>query len=68
MNKAKGHTVKDCPIKLEVCFPSCTFWVKERCHHDELTRNNKGTWCWVKPIFCQEGECFNCQIFKEVRK
>ena len=62
----KGYTVKDCPIKLEVCFPSCKYWFRGECHHNELMRNNKGTWCWVLPSrFCQEGECLNCQIYME---
>lgn len=29
------------------------------------TFNHKGEWCWVNPnIFCQEGFCVECQIYK----
>jgi len=34
-NSGKGHTVKDCPIHFEVCYPSCYFW-RGKCRYDQI--------------------------------
>jgi hypothetical protein len=26
---------------------------------------HKGLWCWLKRIFCQEGWCQSCWLFKK---
>ena len=34
-----------------------------RVKREELI-NHKGTWCWVKKdLFCQEGNCSECEVF-----
>ena len=41
-NRGKGCVVKNCPIHLTVCYPSCYFWMG-KCSYDQiiLTRNGK---------------------------
>ena len=31
MPNKRGVSVHDCPLKLEVCFPSCHWWKEEKC-------------------------------------
>lgn len=75
----KGVQVANCPIKLDVCFPSC-FWQKggkctlystagrqidpvKETRISSIHVNNKGASCLFKPIACQESYCYECQIY-----
>ena len=29
-----------------------------------ICSNHKGQFCWVQPIFCQEGICLGCEIYR----
>ena len=32
----KGQRVENCPLKLEVCFPSCYWWTEKGCRYPSL--------------------------------
>jgi len=34
-DRDKGHAVEDCPLYLEVCYPSCYFW-RGRCAYNDV--------------------------------
>ena len=56
-----------CPLGL-ICYPSCFWWQDDKCQFNELTQSHKGQWCWVRNnVFCQEGFCLNCQIYRELK-
>ena len=29
-----------------------------------ICSNHRGEFCWIKPIFCQEGICLECEIYR----
>ena len=36
MESMKGHRVKDCPLHLDTCYPSCFYW-SNKCDYDART-------------------------------
>lgn len=42
MNQKTGRKVEDCPLDLDVCYPSCAYW-KGRCCHDEIMAEHHHT-------------------------
>jgi len=60
----KGITVTDCPIHLEVCYPSCYWFSEGRCIAPQY---HKGEFCPYRlGVFCQEEYCSDCQIWIEL--
>lgn len=39
---SQAHKIKDCPIKLEYCYPSCTFWRDKKCQYRKIVREMRG--------------------------